>query len=246
MSGPPPPDVATATALGGEVDEAVTLPLALAPTPPPPAAVSLFASAPAMAFPDASRRIRGNTERMYSPSLNWMSILPFVRFARTVTHSQPKFVWTLMTSPTCTSGRGCFDVDCAILAAVCSCHSPAPPDATAGGACASASPAAAPRRRPSAFRGRELQPATRRSTTSRSCSGVRLGVSFGASDLLASPLSPRFVAFSFASSFWPASSSSKRSVSLTVRREVPPMSISQILMAASCTAMYSRSASSEG
>jgi hypothetical protein len=53
-----------------------------------------------------SRRIRGSTERMYSPSLNWMSILPLVLFALTATLSQPKLVCTLIMSPTCTSGRG--------------------------------------------------------------------------------------------------------------------------------------------
>merc|ERR1740130_970819 len=56
-----------------------------------------------------SRSIRGSTDRIYSPSLNWISIFPLVRLAFTVTFSQPKFVCTLMTSPTCTSGRGSGD-----------------------------------------------------------------------------------------------------------------------------------------
>mmetsp|Transcript_45408 Transcript_45408/g.144767 ORF Transcript_45408/g.144767 Transcript_45408/m.144767 type:complete len:207 (+) Transcript_45408:305-925(+) len=202
--------------------------------------------------------MRGMTDRMYSPSLNWMSTRPFVRFTRTMTVSHPRFVCTLTTSPTRTSSRCtarclCFcRSDCSALSEPAFSSSAAAvlsssPSGTEVSTTASASLEL--RRRASLGRGRALTPAVSRSMTSLSSSAVRdsLASGRGASASALRGLPRRCPG---RPSAWPSgrpsSSPAGCCVRRTVRRDVPPMSISQMLIAASWTCMYWRSFSSEG
>mmetsp|Transcript_37784 Transcript_37784/g.94812 ORF Transcript_37784/g.94812 Transcript_37784/m.94812 type:complete len:256 (-) Transcript_37784:1632-2399(-) len=242
-----------------EAEVAATPPLLALP---PPLLPPLLPAAPAAVPPSlgGSRSMRGRTERMYSPSLNWMSIFPLVRLARTVTLSHPKFVCTLITSPTCTSGLGGFtpaveepeaeEPEATIAAVEASSPMASPPSSPPVAAALPALPGWSPfvprrRRASSLARGRALQPAIRRSTTSRTCSGVRLG---GPPSLPAAPSTPPLLPFLPLSPLPSPSVASSEGccVKRTERREVPPINTSHMLIAASWICMYAFSFSSDG
>mmetsp|Transcript_10696 Transcript_10696/g.28372 ORF Transcript_10696/g.28372 Transcript_10696/m.28372 type:complete len:391 (-) Transcript_10696:1343-2515(-) len=199
----------------------------------------------------SSFRMRGRTERMFSPSLNSMSSLPLTRLAVTVTTSHPKFVCTLITSPTCTSnfrslcgealplesfaGRitSCTTSSSTLLPSAVARIAAAVVGGGAGPTCTSFGPLKLPRGGRCPARGLALQPAVSLSTTSWSSSLVRtLSLTSPSLDsstlfLFASPAPLR----TGRSSGLPSSSGAPPS--WTGLRDVPPMSISQMLMAAS-------------